>query len=403
MKRFGGITVLLSLLAFTAWAQPSARITTTHAVQGDQNATMTLHILCDDEVQYTLTPSQLSLTDNGEPVEEFTITESPSPTARKVFSTALVLDASGSMSGAPNAAAKAAATDFVNFMDGQLDEAAVLFFTSTVKVFQSMTTIKPMLAAAVSALPASGATAVWDAAYAGVEHVAANGVNPRRSVLVLTDGGDNSSTRTPAQVIALAQFHDIRVFTIGLGSNINVGDLQLIATLTGAQYFQTPTANDLQSIFMQIANFMGRGFDEHTVAFRSPVPAASEHEIVARVIVCDEEVEASHTEQAIIVSGIRNTAAPAAPVTLLLGANAPNPFAAGSTTVIPYQVLGTVPRNIRLQLFDLLGRHVATLVDGEVQAGSHTVSFAPSNLAKGVYLYRLSSGSSVTSRFMLLQ
>ena len=148
---------------------------------------------------------------------------------------------------------------------------------------------------------------------------------------------------------------------------------------------------------------MGRGFDEHTVAFKSPDPDATTHRLVASVVVCDTDVETEHTEQAIVVSGIGDNPSPVQPVSLQLGANAPNPFAAGSSTIIPYQVLGSSPLRVRLQVFDLLGRQVATLVDGEVSVGAHHATFSPDGLAKGMYLYRLSSGNTTTSRVMLLQ
>ena len=47
---------------------------------------------------------------------------------------------------------------------------------------------------------------------------------------------------------------------------------------------------------------------------------------------------------------------------------------------------------------------MATAVDGELTAGTHTVSFDGSGLASGVYLYRLESvGGSVTRRMILLK
>ena len=55
-------------------------------------------------------------------------------------------------------------------MDGVVDEAAVIWFTQVVTVYQQMTTVKPMLHSAVDALPASGATAVWDGIYAGIRN-----------------------------------------------------------------------------------------------------------------------------------------------------------------------------------------------------------------------------------------
>lgn len=402
MKFIGSIIVLTAMIVSTAWAQPSARITTMHAVQGQAQSQLTMSVKCNDVVQYILTRDQLTLTDNGKAVEEFSIVESSSPAVRNPISAALVLDASGSMSGSGNAGAKAAAHAFLGLMDSTTDEGAVFYFNSAVMLQQSMTSSMSALHTAVDGLMAAGATAVWDAIYAGIHEVANSAINGKRAVVALTDGGDNSSTRTPAEVIALAQQKNIRVFTIGLGSAINATTLQQIALLSGGLYYQTPNASELLNIFTTIANFMGRGFDEHTVAFVSPDPDAESHTLEIRVQACNDVTEATHTEASI--AGI-TTVAPvaAAPVTLALDQNAPNPFPAGSGTIIPFTVRGDAARHVKLEVYDLLGRRVATLVDGLRHAGSYSAGFQAERLGSGMYLYRLSSGETVLSRMMTIR
>ena len=74
--------------------------------------------------------------------------------------------------------------------------------------------------------------------------------------------------------------------------------------------------------------------------------------------------------------------------------NAPNPF--NPATNIHF----SLPRagHVRLDVFDLAGRRVANLIDGERASGPHSVSFSPDNLGSGVYLYRLQ-----TDRLQLVQ
>lgn len=88
-----------------------------------------------------------------------------------------------------------------------------------------------------------------------------------------------------------------------------------------------------------------------------------------------------------------------------LHAAEPNPFAA--TTTIRFDTPAEL--RVRLTVFDLAGRRVATLVDGRVGAGSHVARWAGTDaggrpLGAGVYLYRLEAGGfSTTRRLMLLR
>lgn len=83
-----------------------------------------------------------------------------------------------------------------------------------------------------------------------------------------------------------------------------------------------------------------------------------------------------------------------------LGQNYPNPF--NPSTTITFEL----PRSavVRLGLFDILGREVAVVVNGCVDAGVHEVRFNGPNLASGVYVCRLQAGNRVaTSRLLLLK
>lgn len=89
---------------------------------------------------------------------------------------------------------------------------------------------------------------------------------------------------------------------------------------------------------------------------------------------------------------------PGVPVTFELGQNYPNPF--NPTTAIDYSVGQTGP--VSLKVYDLLGREVATLFNGERRMGSYTTEFDGTNLASGVYIYRLQSGTYSASRKLVL-
>ena len=57
---------------------------------------------------------------------------------------------------------------------------------------------------------------------------------------------------------------------------------------------------------------------------------------------------------------------------------------------------------MKLEIFDLLGRKVATLLDEVREPGRHTVDFDGSNLSSGVYMYRLNFANKTFTKKMLL-
>lgn len=89
---------------------------------------------------------------------------------------------------------------------------------------------------------------------------------------------------------------------------------------------------------------------------------------------------------------------PELPSQLALDQNYPNPF--NPTTTIQYAL--PEAGNVRLDVFNVLGQRVATLINGEQTAGFHNLQFDGSRLSSGVYLYRLQSGNQVITRKMLL-
>ena len=82
----------------------------------------------------------------------------------------------------------------------------------------------------------------------------------------------------------------------------------------------------------------------------------------------------------------------------MLDENYPNPF--NPETVIRYALPETV--EVQLVVYDVLGRHIHTLVDASQQAGYHTVTFEAGDLPSGMYLYRLQAGTFVQVGQMVL-
>ena len=76
---------------------------------------------------------------------------------------------------------------------------------------------------------------------------------------------------------------------------------------------------------------------------------------------------------------------PRLPSAFSLSQNYPNPF--NASTKIQFQL--PVSGRVTLKVFDILGREVTTLVNEQRNAGKHEVEFGPTNVASGVYVYRL--------------
>ena len=86
------------------------------------------------------------------------------------------------------------------------------------------------------------------------------------------------------------------------------------------------------------------------------------------------------------------------PVTYSLSQNYPNPF--NPSTTIKYQI--PADGNVRIIIYDVLGKEVQMLVNRFEKAGNYEISFNASNLASGVYFYKMQSGSFSDIKRMLI-
>jgi hypothetical protein len=78
--------------------------------------------------------------------------------------------------------------------------------------------------------------------------------------------------------------------------------------------------------------------------------------------------------------------------------NYPNPF--NPSTQIEFSI--PVASQVELKVYNILGQEVATLVNESLKAGNHAVKFDASHIATGVYLYRITAGTFVSTKKMLL-
>ncbi len=106
-------------------------------------------------------------------------------------------------------------------------------------------------------------------------------------------------------------------------------------------------------------------------------------------------VEPVFINTSISLSGVGE---PELPVTFALFQNYPNPF--NPATQISFDLPQT--SHVLLNVYNVLGQNVATLIDREMEAGNHVFEWDGSNQASGVYFYRLTTGDYTATKKMLM-
>ncbi|MBD3258720.1 T9SS type A sorting domain-containing protein [candidate division GN15 bacterium] len=98
------------------------------------------------------------------------------------------------------------------------------------------------------------------------------------------------------------------------------------------------------------------------------------------------------------VTDVNDGFGPALPGSFTLQQNYPNPF--NPTTTVAFELSSR--SIVSFEVYDILGRQVESRYLGSMAAGEHSLEFDGSNLASGVYLYRLSTETAVQTRKMML-
>jgi Ca-activated chloride channel family protein len=194
-------------------------------------------------------------------------------------SLALLFDVSGSME-AKLANAREAATHVLTWLDTR-DEAAIFTFDTHLDEVSAFTTGLKVLPSAMSAVVPFGATSLHDAIAATARRVAAR-EGRRHAVVVLTDGSDNASRLTPAEVSGIASEIDVPVYifgivpaidnpgqdiaTVGADKSSLAGALSDLAAWTGGHVFIASTPGQRSIAARQIVDELRH---QYLIAFES--------------------------------------------------------------------------------------------------------------------------------------
>ena len=165
------------------------------------------------------------------------------------ISVVLTFDVSGSMAGQPLASAKEAGKTLVAQL-GPADQVAIVAFANTVSQPLAFTQDKAAANAAIDALTAGGNTALYQGVTVSAG-TASSGALPRKAVVLLSDGvdfGGVSQVDAPGSLAAAAG-SGAPFFVVGLGSDIDEGYLQQLATVTRGRLLLAPSPDDLTALY----------------------------------------------------------------------------------------------------------------------------------------------------------
>jgi Ca-activated chloride channel homolog len=251
--------LLLLLLPYVAWTQPSPpvqnRTVDSYTIQVNV-ADVVLHPTVenrDGTPVSGLTKENFQVYENGvlQPIKYFTHEDIP-------VTIGLVVDNSGSIR--PKRPDIIAATLAFARSSNPQDQMFVINFNENVSFglpSGTMFTDEPeQLQAALSETPAQGQTALYDAIAAGLEQLK-KGNRDKRVLIVITDGGDNASKHSLAQIMAMAGQSDAMIYTMGIfdeeDADQNPHVLKQLAKATGGEAFLPKTLQDVLPICEHIA------------------------------------------------------------------------------------------------------------------------------------------------------
>ncbi len=176
------------------------------------------------------------------------------------ISIGLVFDASGSMGNKLTKSRQAAAAFFKTA--NPEDEFFLVQFNDRPQLVVPFTRDVEEIQNRLTFTQAKGRTALLDALYLAMQTLK-KGRNPRRAILVISDGGDNSSRYTETEIRNLLKEADAQVYAIGIFEPIGArgrtaeelagpGLLSDLAEMTGGRHFPVDNLNDLPDIAAKI-------------------------------------------------------------------------------------------------------------------------------------------------------
>lgn len=252
---------LLPLLLWTAAAQPPAPANLVPASAANIRVESTLVLVpvtvTDQSNRYVLGLDRQDFRifedDHEQKIKQFSGEDAP-------LSVGLILDTSGSMGDKIDISRRAVA-EFLKTMN-PADEAFLIEFNDRADLVCPFTSNSSEILSKLKATNSTGMTALFDAMYRGVREMK-KAKNPRKALVVVSDGGDNNSAFSAKEVLDLVREADVQIYAMGVfeplaGLGLSAAELagprllSGIAKQTGGRAFGTSNEEELPEIAARI-------------------------------------------------------------------------------------------------------------------------------------------------------
>jgi Ca-activated chloride channel family protein len=171
----------------------------------------------------------------------------------------VVFDVSGSMSGDKIAKAREALAKFIDTSHSR-DEYFLIGFNNRAQLLLDHTRDSDSLLEKLTFIQTKGQTALYDATYLGVERVS-RGAHPKRAILLISDGQDNSSRYTFTELRRLLKESDVIIYAVGIVDGHDDSALgytgrailEELSGVSGGKAFFPSTSAEMNDTFERIA------------------------------------------------------------------------------------------------------------------------------------------------------
>lgn len=183
--------------------------------------------------------------------------------------------------------AKAAAKTLIDVIQGGKTAVGIISFAKTASQVYPVTTIPAQdsnirddIKNAIDNISTADSTAIYDAADLALSGLLAykDESNANQVVFLLTDGGDNSSSKKENDIIKEYQDNNVKLITFGYGSGSSTGTLRTMADSTGGSFYFSPTTlTKIQQAFLAATAYSSESVSLANLTF-SVLPNSSASE-----------------------------------------------------------------------------------------------------------------------------